>query len=323
MNKLTRNCFYLTAAAAGVLSVSAQAAKITEWGYVNEAGFANYQFQDTGGTGITASGSSDGGNGSIFPGGTPLPTSLTWGTGVTATGGTGQSSSPSSLNLISPETSATNGSAFTDGGWNTGTNMTHDNQYITGDYLTFTNILDALALQPLAWDDPLIPTPGPFLDGPLLSFNILFKETDNQVSGTSANPIFDGICEDTQLANGEGINAGGCADIFLFNGVDLDDQPIDFTFEDEQVFFSSDFIVQDYKYTVTTRLGGLALQEIDDCFGIDGQSNCVGFLTEENGLNTLSADFRVTSRQITVPEPTTVAIMGLALFGLSFARRRA
>ncbi|RKF14374.1 PEP-CTERM sorting domain-containing protein [Alginatibacterium sediminis] len=326
-------------AAIGLVSTSASAIKITEWGYINEAGFYNYVDSAGNTSGITASGDSAGGNTSILPGGS-LDTELAWGIPTNPNNGNPIVGPQSALLIDSPQSSAASGSnVVTDSGdWTVGTAMLHENFPISGDSLSTTQLIDGLSLQPQAFDfeGTSVALPVlPFGSAPTLNFNILFKETNNNLVNNYVNGVRSGKtpdgnpCEYTGLTNGEGVNVNGCADIFLFTGADQAGEELDFIVTDDGIEFSTTFMLPDfndmgfdeYEYTATTRLSGLSLTLFDDCAGLTDGVDCVGFLTPENGISTLFADFQITARRVS--EPATIAIFGLTLLGLASRRRRA
>ncbi|AWL11671.1 hypothetical protein HMF8227_01190 [Saliniradius amylolyticus] len=296
---------------AGVTS-AAQAGIVTNWNFSNQAGWLDWEPLGANPP-ITASGSSDSGSvygniidsdedGDVDGDDGPLPTLLEWGTAV--------STDRSSLDVDS----ASEGSIVTNGGFAPGTSITHNNFIINDDYLTNASLLDALLLEPTAAMPGGVPVPGqPALafTGPQLHFNILFFETQNNNGG-------DPICPNGE-PNFQGVNAGGCADIFV---VDNTIPAFPFVVGSDFVEFTVPFQVSldpdwDSMYYLTTRLSGLTTITDDACANVGAAPGCVGFVTEERQENTLNAEFR-----ITVPEPGTLAIFGLGLLGLGLAGRR-
>lgn len=308
----------ILAAAAAVSFSSASFAMptlITEWDFINEAGWTNWQPI----SGVTATGESDNGNGSILTTGA-LDTKLCWGQAQSING-------QSCLDIDSPksqdstqswdengvfqdinagnaqgrvQTVAANtsySSAFKDG-----TSIRHNNFVVTGgDYLENVTLVDGLQLQ--GFYNTGANMTGSVL-APELQFKIDFNETKNSGSSTGSCPF--GPNSGTLGS----INENGCADIFTvlgFQGGNILAQGSDF------IDFSVDFVVNGLgsevhkRYELITRLSGL--QTLGGTFG---------FATEENKVNVLTAQFAVRA----IPEPSTVGIFALGLIGLTLASRR-
>lgn len=142
------------ALAVSALSIgTAHAVLITQWSYINEAGFS--AFSPAGD--VTASGDS----GDILN----MPTTLSWG-----------SNNESSLVADSPAT----GTVFTNGPQVPGVPLTHNNFPIAlGISLDSATLTDALRLT------PVVP-PGMDVDAPTLEFEILFVETPNDGGANGA-----------------------------------------------------------------------------------------------------------------------------------------
>jgi hypothetical protein len=157
-------------------SVSAHAALITEWGFVNSAGFTQWV-----GAGVTPSG------GSLYNGVDTWYSDLAWGNPAPP------NTEQSSFSVISP----VGGSIFTNGASANGTTLIHNNfPVFDNGVLQSAQLLDMLMLTPL---DP----PGPALEAPTIIFDINYFETPN-----GSNPCPNGD------PNGVGANINGCGDIF-------------------------------------------------------------------------------------------------------------
>lgn len=157
------------ALAVSALSIgTAHAVLITQWSYINEAGFS--AFSPAGD--VTASGDS----GDILN----LPTTLSWGT-----------ANESSLVATTPIT----GTVFTNGPEVPGVPLTHNNFPIAlGISLDSATLTDALRLT------PVVP-PGVDVDAPTLEFEILFAETPN-AGGAGGACEGGGISGDSFNTNG-------------------------------------------------------------------------------------------------------------------------
>lgn len=314
---------------------AANAGLVTEWTYVNQAGFSAWSAEATAGEdslgndqAMNSAGGSgtdledDAGNiidtdlnGMINGDDDALNTSLAWGTPANF------SSDPrSSMHIDSPVegTIVTGDTDYVDG-----TDITHENWIIIGDSLTSATVLDALALQPTAYntygsdEDDLLDN-APYF-APQLQFGINFLETPN------GDPENDG-CPDGN-AHGVGDNINGCGDIFEITG--LEAIPFLPVVGDDFIEFTVPFVLTDKNtglplagwgdvvYLVTTRLSGLSTLS-DNYTCANGAPTCYGFVTVEEQQNVLSAQFKIQA----VPEPSTLAIFGLGMIGFGLARRK-
>ncbi|WP_163133294.1 THxN family PEP-CTERM protein [Agarivorans sp. Alg241-V36] len=315
MNKLKLTCL---AASLSFASVTANSALITDWNYLNDAGFDEWT-SDAGSidpTGIDESGATrsefDGFAGDIFNAPDPLfggtlPKTLEWGVPY----GAENPDLKKSALVIEEAKEGTVTTSVVDGvgtlDFAEGTGLMHENWGVTGDTLVAATLFDGLFLGPTA------PIATPLAPAPVLQFGIIFEETYNTPSND--------ICkyEPTQLVGAAGINQEGCSDLFtLVLGPD-----VTFTEVGDDIYLQNSFVLpipgyDDYVYTLTTRLQGLEVLGSVDC---GTGFTCVGFLTEEDKTNELKAGFAISAAQVS--EPGTLAIFGLGLLGLAAVRRRA
>lgn len=215
-----------------------------------------------------------------------LPTVLKWGLPSSQPGanpGQQQSGLSVTSQVVSPPLLPTNGPAVD------GAVLTHDNFTLaqTGDSLTDAVLVSQLKLyaNPPGNDGTPEVTLGP------APFFIQFKETSNLVP----------------LASCPAESETPCADIFvLLNPGNL----------------VQEFVLDDYKYTVTLLLEGLTDLSDEACAAAGVAGPCVGLITQENQSTSFQTKFFITAVQLQVPEPGTVALLGLLVAGAGVVRRR-
>lgn len=220
---------------------------------------------------------------------TVTPTQLIWG----IDGGSGRSGLAIGSTPIST-TVNTNGAAVNN------ITITHTNRPITGTTLDSVDIWSTLTLTPL-----LPPSAG--LPPATMVFNVNFQETTNDVPG---NP---GTCADGGL-EGVGVNGNGCADIFV-----ISQDSLNFSFDYYDPDLSADRTYYISFFEATNGLNSLSSQA---CSAAGAGYPCLGFETTEGEQTTAQFAARITSQPIHIPEPGTLAILGIGLAGLGVMRRR-
>lgn len=215
------------------------------------------------------------------------PTSLRWGWE-----GFDGLRSRSGLDIIDSPASApvnTNGPAVAN------ISVTHLNQPIVGTALDSVVILSTLTLT------PLIPS-GPGFSA-TLPFNVNFLETFNE-------PDTDTCADGGQ--NGVGVNINGCADIFV---IDPSSLSFDFMYPD----LDGTPFLRTYQISFFELTSGLNPLPAAACTAAGANSPCTGFETREETDTTFQFAARITTE---IPEPTTLALIGLGFAGFAYKRRR-
>jgi hypothetical protein len=163
--------------------------------------------------------------------------------------------------------------------------LTHLNQVVGGDLLLTATLTATVTLDPTSPDLP----PVPAGDLPLLEFLILFEETLN--AGTCTVATSPTPCNDIFVLVGGFPNA-----TFTYDG---------------QEYFLNIFPVAG---------GALGVLPDEVCAAAGEGPGCFGFTTVENQSNVMLLGFTVSTLPLQVPEPGSLALVGLALLGAFLTR---
>lgn len=186
---------------------------------------------------------------------------------------------------------------ITNGGDVPGGNFVHDNQSIPDGTQTLASFnlnstLDLFAIEPESM--------AGVEAGPIpVTFESFFTETFN------GEPCFEG-------------SASTCDDIFSLGNPESGQLNEEGNFE----LASPTFTIEDFNYTVFLEIVGLNQLTDEQCAVANAPSSCIGFLTQEGMNNTFVTNFSIESSPVSVPEPGSLALLGLGLLGLGVASRR-
>lgn len=304
--------------ALALVSTLAQASPITQWSFETDSNFIAPTTFETGGAGTTTQAASGdelswgatGGNFQIDTGNINTNRSaLTVGTGATGDDRLGGGPASGTIN-----TTIGGSPNILLGQIGLGTSFTHWNNPISSAFNTLLGgtIEDTLTLTPIAGPEYF---GGPLVNAPTLTFQFKFQETPNAGTG--------GVC-----ANGLPVPTGGCPDLFGFNQTTLNNpfEYIDYG-ADDAVGGGDDFLRTYFASVFVLDASGaafpLAQLTVGECTALALNNDCFGFRTAEAGQTTAQFGFAVTTEPIVIPEPGSIALLGLALAGLGMTRRRA
>jgi hypothetical protein len=177
-----------------------------------------------------------------------------------------------------------------------GISATHWNNILSGSFglLTGGTLTDYLNL------NAFLPNVGPVKAAPTIAIDFKFQETPNSGSG--------GFCQD-----GSAVPANGCPDIFGFAA----DLTVGIPFVYDGNLYAIDVLLSDGN-------GGAApIDVLDDgyCSALDLANGCAGLVTPEDAVTSFQFGFDIRHVR-SVPEPSTLVLLALAMIFMGAKKRR-